>query len=384
MIVNITAISILAAYLIAPAVQYLHEKGVSKTTAIVIVYMLIACLISFSISYLLPVIKMEFQRLLDNMNGMSLNLNVLIATWTEKFQNYLPQSLAKYLDPEKLKVQNFVKYAQKEVPGLVSNSMPGVMNGVRSMASVITGAILVPLLVFYILMDTQVYKESFIGCLPKTWRVNAVDLLRRIDYVLGKFIRGQLIVCVTIGFFVGLSLWLMGIDYAILIGIFSGIVDIIPYVGVGISYIPAFLIALLNKGPLFAIFTILILQAVHWLEGHIVVPAVIGRSINIPPLIIMVALIAGAEIGGIMGMLLAIPITAILRVILEFYVEKHPSFGPLAPEELNPQLAPYPNDPNAIVPAKESVKQIVGKVNDFKSKHLNRGKDKKKDEDKKK
>ena len=135
------------------------------------------------------------------------------------------------IDPEKLSTQHIMQFMQSNSPSLVKNSMPGFLSGMRSMASIMGGAILVPLLVFYILVDAGVYKESFVGCLPKAWRSGAVDLLRRINYVLGKFICGQLIVCVTIGFFVGVSLWILGIDYAILIGVFSGIIDIIPYVG---------------------------------------------------------------------------------------------------------------------------------------------------------
>ena len=362
MIVNILIVSILVTYIIAPCVHFLHEKGVPKTAAIVLVYAALLALISFFVAYLLPIVKLEFHRLISNMSTMSANLNHITSQWALTIQGWLPVTLKPMIDPEKLSTQHMLVFVQSNSPSLVKNSMPGFLSGMRSMASIMGGAILVPLLVFYILMDAGVYKESFVGCLPKAWRSGAVDLLRRIDYVLGKFIRGQLIVCVTIGFFVGLSLWIMGIDYAILIGVFSGVIDIIPYVGVAISYIPAFIIALLNKGPLFAVFTIIILQAVHWLEGHIIVPAVIGRSVKLPPLTVMVALIAGAEIGGIMGMLVAIPLAAIARVCIEFYVEKNPAFGPLTEEDMRLPATPYPLEENGTVPARESVKQIVSKV----------------------
>lgn len=362
MIINILIVSILVTYLIAPCVHFLHKKGVPLTISIVIVYAALLAIISFFVAYLLPIVKLEFHRLIANMSTMSASLNHITSQWALTIQSWLPTTLKPMVEPEKLSTQHIMQFMQNNSPSLVKNSMPGFLSGVRSMASIMGGAILVPLLVFYILMDAGIYKESFVGCLPKAWRNGAVDLLRRIDYVLGKFIRGQLIVCVTIGFFVGLSLWLMGIDYAILIGVFSGIIDIIPYVGVAISYIPAFIIALLNKGPLFAVFTIIVLQGVHWLEGHIIVPAVIGRSVKLPPLTVMVALIAGAEIGGIMGMLVAIPVAAIARVCIEFYVEKNPAFGPLTKEDMRLPDTPYPLEANATVPARESVKQIVSKV----------------------
>ncbi|MGM9992797.1 MAG: AI-2E family transporter [Candidatus Bruticola sp.] len=362
MIINILVVSILVTYLISPGVSWLHQKGIPKTAAIAIVYIVLIALISFFVAYLLPIVKLEFHRLISNMSTMSANLSQMTSKWCLYIQSWLPSSLKPIVNPEKLSPSHLVHFMQNNSPSLVKSSMPGFLSGMRSMASIMGGAILVPLLVFYILIDAGVYKESFVGCLPKKWRPGAVDLLRRIDYVLGKFICGQLIVCITIGFFVGLSLWIMGIDYAVLIGVFSGIIDIIPYVGVAISYIPAFIIALLNKGPLFAIFTIIVLQAVHWLEGHIIVPAVIGRSVKLPPLTVMVALIAGAELGGIMGMLVAIPLAAIARVIIEFYVEKNPAFGPLTEEDMRQPDTPYPPEENGTVSATESVKQIVNKV----------------------
>lgn len=362
LIANIMVVSILVTYLIAPAVHFLTERRVPKTVAITIVYLALAAALGFFVAYLLPIVKLEFQRLVQNIGPMAINLQQMANKWAWVLHGYLPDNLKGLFDPSKVTFPELARYLSTSSPDIASNAMPGVVSGVRSAATILTGAILVPLIVFYILMDASAYKESFISCLPKAWRANAVDLLRRIDYVLGGFIRGQLIVCVTIGFFVGLSLWILGVDYAVLIGIFSGVIDIIPYVGVAISYIPAFIIALLNEGPLYAIFTIVILQAVHWLEGHIIVPVAVGHSVKLPPLTVMIALVAGAELGGIIGMLVAIPLTAILRVLIEFYVEKHPAFGPLTPEDLQAPATPYPPVATPPKSPKESVQELVDQV----------------------
>ena len=99
-------------------------------------------------------------------------------------------------------------------------------------------------------------------------------------------------------------------------------VDIIPYVGVALGMIPAFLIALGHKGLFFAIFVIVMMEVVHWTEGHIIVPAIIGQSVGLPPLVVMIALGAGAELGGVMGMFLSMPLAAILRVLVNFYISR--------------------------------------------------------------
>ncbi|MBQ7503444.1 AI-2E family transporter [bacterium] len=374
MIVNILVASILIAYLIAPAVHYLQKKGISASVAIGIVYLLLIALALVFVSYLWPVLQTEFSRFAQNFSNISANLHNMVQAWLFKVQSWLPKSMQHVVDPEKVNMHKMFIFVQKETPVLVNNSMVGVIRGMRSVVIILTGAIIVPLMVFYILMDTQVYKKSFISCLPKAWRKNGVDLLRRVDYVLGNFIRGQLIVCVVIGVCVAVALSLLGIDYAILIGLFTGVIDIIPYVGVAISYVPAFIIALLNKGLLFAIFTVLVLYVLHWIESHILVPAIVGKTLNLPPLTVMAALIAGAELGGIMGMLLAVPITAIIRVCLEFYTEKHPAYGPLTEEDIQPPDTPYPPAEISKVSPKESVKTIVDKVQQLKNNHLLRRK----------
>lgn len=334
LVFNLMAISILVSYLIAPAVTALHERGVGKILSITFVYVILAVIVGFFVAYLLPVVTHEFHRLVGNMGTMARNLEGIVVSGVSSAQTIAPESLKPMLSPENFQVSQLLQNSQAEFPSLVGGMMPSFFLGMKSAVGVLAGVFLVPLLTFYILMDVDTYKRSFLSILPKAWRQNATELLHRVDYTLGQYIRGQIIVCVSIGIFVGTALWALGIDYAVLIGFFAGVVDIIPYVGVVIGLIPAFLIALVNKGVLFAIFTIAVLESIHWLEGHVVVPAVVGHSVGLPPLTIMVALLAGAQIGGIMGMFVAVPFAAIIRVCIEFYVEKHSEFGALTEEDL--------------------------------------------------
>ena len=162
--------------------------------------------------------------------------------------------------------------------------------------------------------------------IPQRWKSDATSLMNDIDEVLGRYIRGQLIVCGTIGASIAVALNLVGLEYATLIGVFAGIVDIIPYLGVAIGMIPAFLVAWVNHSFLFAVFVVVVMEVVHWTEGHVIVPAVIGHSVGLPPLVVMIALGAGAELGGVFGMVFAIPVAAIIRVLCIFYIRKleHP------------------------------------------------------------
>lgn len=342
-VTNILAVSILVAYLIAPAVNFLSARGVSRVMAITFVYILLAGLIGFFVAYLVPVVTREFEKLIGNIGGMADNLEQIVSSTILRAREWAPEALKSQLDPSRFELNDLALQLQREAPNLLGGSLPGIFVGVKSAAGVLAGAVLVPLLTFYILMDAEKYRRGFMALVPHAWRPNADELLVRVDWMLGRYIRGQIIVCVSIGFFVAVALSLLGVEYAILIGIFAGVVDIIPYVGVLIGLVPAFLIALINKGVWWAILTIVVLECIHWLEGHIVVPAVVGHSVGLPPLTVMVALLAGAELGGIMGMFVAIPIAAIIRVFAEYYIEKNDpgildgtGSGPAPPPPLEP------------------------------------------------
>ncbi len=327
MVANVLAVSILLAYLMSPAVNALVRRGMARTLAITVVYLLAAGLVAFFVAFLVPVVTREFEKLLENIGGLANTLEGLLGTVVGRLHDWAPASLKPSLDPRRFELDDLALRMQREAPAILGGTLSGLFVGVKSAAGIVGGAFLVPLLTFYILMDAEKYRRGFMSAVPRPWRPAASELLTRIDLMLGRYIRGQLIVCVSIGFFVAVALSALGVEYALLIGIFAGVVDIIPYVGVLIGLVPAFLIALINKGLFWAILTVVVLECIHWLEGHIVVPAVVGHSVGLPPLTVMVALLAGAELGGIMGMLVAIPVAAIIRVVAEYYIENNPNLG---------------------------------------------------------
>lgn len=326
LVATITAVSTLLAYVIAPAVQYLSERrGMPRTAAISLVYALGGLAFLLTLAYLVPAIQSQF-----------LSLTAHIGTYLHTLQETLDASLAyakanapsflkgplSQIDPESVKLEVLTRDLQEMAPAYVASGFMGVFSGVKAAFGVIAGTVLIPLFTFYILMDGKKYGEAVVRLFPRRWKADIQELLNLIDQVLGRYIRGQILVCLTIGVSIAILLSVLGVPYAILIGAFAGVVDIIPYVGVAMGMVPAFLIALSHKGLFFAILVVVLMEVVHWTEGHIIVPAIIGQSVGLPPLVVMIALGAGAELGGVMGMFLSMPLAAILRVILQFYVSK--------------------------------------------------------------
>jgi predicted PurR-regulated permease PerM len=140
-------------------------------------------------------------------------------------------------------------------------------------------------------------------------------LMRDIDVVLSGFIRGQIIVAAFVAVAVTIALLAFGIRYAILIGVFAGLADMIPYVGAVAGAIPAVLVAFLTYGPIKALFVGLAFLLIYELEGHFVAPGVVGKRVGLSALLVIVAILMGAEFGGIVGMFVAVPVAAIIRVL---------------------------------------------------------------------
>ncbi|MBX3170617.1 MAG: AI-2E family transporter [Candidatus Eremiobacteraeota bacterium] len=322
----ITCVSTLLAYVISPAVSYLHHRRkMPRIAAISLVYVLCALAALIALAYVIPAIQVQFIAFMSNLTSYAGNMQHTVDSWLLYAQTnapgFLQEPLSK-IEPESVQLERLARELQNNPPDWLGSTFAGVFAGAKAAFTGMATTLLVPLFTFYILMDANRYRDGFLRLFPRRWKGDVDELLTQIDHVLGNYIRGQLLVCLTIGVSIALLLTIMGVPYAILIGVFAGVVDIIPYVGVALGMIPAFLIALGHKGLLFAVFVIVMMEVVHWTEGHIIVPAIIGQSVGLPPLVVMIALGAGAELGGVMGMFLSMPLAAIVRVLVNFYISR--------------------------------------------------------------
>lgn len=348
---NLLIVSILVAYLISPLVDFfcnpivlrlpwslefqcfgprrlvlppglsprrltLLPRGMPRLLAISVVYLILGLLLGFVMTWLVPVVQKEFHALVGNLGPLLTRLENLLHDLLLRFEQHFPNSLPPWLDPEHFRLAELAIEMQRIAPDLVLTGGTGLFTSFMTALGLVAAFLLVPLLTFYILMDAGRYRKGFLHLIPPHRRAEAQVLMNRIDGTLGRYIRGQLIVIFSVTITITVALELLGVEYALLIGLFAGVTEVIPYAGVVMGLIPAFLIALLKGGLWFAILVVVVMEIIHWLQGHIVVPAVMGHSVNLPPLTVMMALLAGFELGGIMGMVVAIPLAGIARVVV--------------------------------------------------------------------
>lgn len=157
--------------------------------------------------------------------------------------------------------------------------------------------------------------------IPLSKRSELLQLWEEIDEVLINFIIGNLTVALLVGSCTAFGLAMIGMDFPLLLGIITGITNIIPYFGPVIGGIPAVLLALLKSQKL-AFYVIIVIVVVQQLESNFISPKVLGKSVGLHPLIVIFILLAGGELGGIVGMLIAVPLTAVLKIIVTYLFAK--------------------------------------------------------------
>jgi predicted PurR-regulated permease PerM len=364
-VVILLSVAILLAYVLAPMVEFfnqpivlqireyvkmhhwklkiplkrknivIHRRGFSRIVSIIIVYFFLLGIGLIVIFYLVPIISAEFNNLLYHRAAY-------IKSATDAYNRAYEWVTPRIPEVIKEQIPLFTTKITEEIRNFSVGALQHTIPAVKSFLSYFALIFIIPLVTFYILMDVDVYKKGFMALVPETSKLEVSELLHDIDLMLGRYIRGQLLVCAVIGISVTIALLIMDIQYAVLIGVFAGVIDIIPYVGVVLGMIPAVILALF-KHPLYALLVLAVLYFIHWSEGHIIVPNIMGQTIGLPPLVVIVALIIGAETMGILGMFLAIPIASVIKVVFNHYIRRI-ARGSLSPpqEKLMIQNCPAP------------------------------------------
>lgn len=175
--------------------------------------------------------------------------------------------------------------------------------------------VIVPLMTAYLLLDLDHLQRTLARVIPPRHRRATMVLFSDIDAVVGGFIRGQLLVAVSVGVLVATALIVLHVRYAFFLGMIAAIGDLVPYVGAILALLPAFTIAWVNNGLINALLVLAAFVVIFQAEGHLLAPNIVSKTVRLSPFIVLLALLVGGELGGIFGLLVAIPVAGILRVI---------------------------------------------------------------------
>lgn len=212
------------------------------------------------------------------------------------------------------------EYSEKISSDLVSSAAELIKNSISNFASVIVfllGFALVPVLFYYVITDYEKLTQTIYETVPKGWQPQVVELLNRTDTILSGYVRGQSLVCLILSVLYTACLFIVGVKFALVIGIATGILSVIPYVGFSLGFGLAILSVIAGHegwGTLLAL--IVGYSVVQFLESFIITPKIVGDSVGLSPFEAILALVIFGNLFGFIGLLLAIPMGAIVRILI--------------------------------------------------------------------
>ncbi|MDQ7095535.1 AI-2E family transporter [Desulfosporosinus sp. PR] len=301
----------LLAYLLNPFVEGLERYHLSRYKAIAVVFAVILAVLALAIFLILPVVYTELSKL-------ALILPVIIQSITERIEMFRAHFKASGL-PSRVALVLDQHLGQGEV--VLAEHLNKFITNLPNVLSTVTFYILSPVITIYLLADWKKIGVRFFRLVPQRRRLGWRRVWQDINHTVRQFVRGDLVVAVIVGVLIGIGVKLVGMDYALLIGLICGVFDLIPYFGPVIGAVPSVLLAL-TKSPGMALKVALVILVVQQIEGNIISPKLMGDSVGLHPLWVMFALLAGGEIAGFWGMLLAVPVAAVIRVLLKHIYNK--------------------------------------------------------------
>ncbi|MGI6712949.1 MAG: AI-2E family transporter [Bacillota bacterium] len=304
-------LAILLAYILLPLVNALVKRKVPITLAILIIYCSVAVIVTFIALYVFPEIFNELNRFTYTVPQYTSTVQQWINEMHQEYSRFnLPESIRQIIDETIVSVES-------KLVNIIRNFASFLIN----LFSYSLSLIIVPILTFYFLKDHEIISKKIVSYLPRAYQEELLSNWATINLLLRKFIRGHLSVALIVGTLTSIGLAFLGVDYALTLGFIAGIADLIPYFGPIIGAIPAVCLAFLQSKKL-ALYVIIVMFIVQQIESSIISPKIIGDSVGLHPLVIIFVLLLGGYLFGILGMLFAVPITAVMRVIINFAYQR--------------------------------------------------------------
>jgi predicted PurR-regulated permease PerM len=295
-------------YAIFPAVRALRAR-MPFGAAIAVVYVAIALVLGFGVSVVLPALSSDVQQLVRSYPVFVQHTETALGDPNNPLVARVPGSVRAYVATLPAE---FGTLAQRYGGQAASRTLAILLSAV----SVVATLVVIPVISAYLMLEAGDLGRAFLGMLPPRSRTKAVAIGRDLDHALGGFIRGQFLVGAIVGACITAVLLLTHVRYAVLIGVLAGLFNIIPFFGSIVAFVPSVSLALFNDGWQHAVLVALLLVGVQQLEGHFIAPNIVSGSVGLSPLMVIVAILIGADLLGILGMFLAVPVAAMLRVLV--------------------------------------------------------------------
>ncbi len=300
-------------YLLRPVLRLLERFKVPRIWGILIIFLGGIGLLTLLSVLVFPFLRDQFQNLIEEFPDYFMRL-------LNNIDQFMRNSIfGNYYRDSSFNIEALIATLPTSIADTLQATVTGIITRVTSWISTITGVILsiviVPFILFYLLKDGDKLPGYFLKLLPPRFREDTKEVLHEADKQLGAYIQGQLIVAFCIGVMVYIGFLIIGMDYALLLGALAMVTSVVPYIGPAIAITPAAIIALVTS-PFMLVKLAIVWTVVQLVEGNLISPQVMGKTMYIHPVTIIFVLLTAGSLFGVVGVILGIPMYALLRVLI--------------------------------------------------------------------
>lgn len=306
--------SVIVSYLLCPVVDAFTAKNVPSAAAILICYGIFLIILLFLITSIVPFLYDEFRGIISS---LPVYYQYVLSLW----DHYMGEGVL----GDTLQTMGFDEKLMTYLGAMADRFGAQTIQVLSLIPKLLLGSLLIPVISYYFLRDKNKIVGNALMVFPPRTRVEVITLWERINDVLRSFICGNLLVSLIVGSLTFIGLWLVGVDYAVVLGLLYGLFDIIPYFGPFLGAIPIVIIPLL-QGEVNIFLVILVLFLVQQCENYFISPRILGKQVGLHPVSVIILVLIGGYSGGVLGMVFVIPVAAVLKVLLLFLYEKLVAF----------------------------------------------------------
>lgn len=315
-IVAVFFVALLLAALVEPFASWFESKRIPRGVGVIIVYVVLLSVAALALIIILPPLINQIVELARNIPTTFLEVRTFFGQIVEISEEY--------------GVSENLSSSISSLQGGITATIGGLFMTVKGIFGGFTTLLMVLVIAFYMVVEEGMARRGFKHFAPKKYQPYIAGLAVRIQTKLGLWLRGQLILMITIGVLTYVGLLILGVDYALALGIFAGIAEIVPYAGPVIAMVPAVMIAF-TISPLKAVIVAVMYFGIQQLENGFLTPKIMEKSVGLNPIVSFFALLVGFKLGGVffsdlqlfgnvIGALLAIPVATIIAVVLHDFI----------------------------------------------------------------
>jgi len=301
----------LLAYLTDPLADHLEAAGLKRTSAVVVVFVTVTLVAMLAIFFVLPMLEYQVGRFVDHLPIYAAWFNSVVVPWLRlKFGIQLKLGSLDQL------VTLFGHYWQ-QAGGVAASVFESLSHSGAVLAAWLMNLLLIPVVTFYLLRDWDAMVAHIYDLLPRRYAANIARLAGEADGVLGAFLRGQFSVMLALCAIYTTGLWMVDLDLALLVGMIAGLVSFIPYMGAIVGVLSGCVAAVVQFGDIWSALPVLAVFGVGQLaEGMVLTPKLVGDRIGLHPVAVIFSILAGGQLFGFLGVLLALPVASVIMVLI--------------------------------------------------------------------